>query len=240
MNSFFQKTILTFFISSFLFVGLFTLPQKVDAALPALVPKCATRTAIEVQTLGPCNVCDGLQVGVNITQLMLGLLGAAALLMFTYGGVLMILSRGYAEQSQKGKEVLYNATKGVIIVLASWVIVNYSLAAVLGLKDYSKVSLFGATDNKPWYEVACTGPTAQFPLAGSCVSSETGQNLDRGTECGAQSVCDGAGRCISECLYTYTDNSRSCQNVDSRTGGTAGCQAGICPGPANIQCCTIP
>lgn len=239
MKRFFSKTFVLTSLFGFLLTGFLVVSEPAHAQLPALVPECASRTAEQVKQLGACNVCDALQVGVNITQLMLGLLGAAALLMFTYGGVLMVLSRGYSDQVQRGKETLYNATKGVIIVLGSWVVINYALAAILGVTDLSNVSLFGQTD-KPWYKVACEASAVQTPSTNACVDEETGNNLTFGTACGTNMICNGAGRCITECEASPSPLPMSCQDTTIRIGGSSGCLTGLCPEGATILCCPSP
>jgi len=98
-----------------------------------LVPTCGD---------GGCNVCDAIGVGINITKIMLGTLGSAALLIFVYGGFLMLTSRGHSDQVQKGKDALINAVKGVIIVLASWMVINYGLAIMLGQNVSEPVKIF--------------------------------------------------------------------------------------------------
>ena len=143
-----KKLSLIIFFAAILLAGIFTIVQPAAAAaLPSLVPKCTNNP-------GGCDVCDAIGVGINITKIMLGTLGSAALLMFVYGGILMAISRGHSDQVQKGKDVLTNAVKGVIIVLASWMVINYGLAVMIQPKlDLSKVALF---DNKTnWATVAC-------------------------------------------------------------------------------------
>jgi len=103
---------------------------------------------------GSCTPCDFVQLFVNASNILVGLSGAFAVLMFVYGGILMAISRGHSDQVQKGKDVLTNAVKGVIIVLASWMVINYGLAVMIQPKlDLSKVSLFGNKTN--WATVAC-------------------------------------------------------------------------------------
>lgn len=99
----------------------------------------------------------------------------------------MAISRGHADQVTKGKDALTNAVKGVIIVLASWVVINYGLAMMLGKTDDLKnVSLF----NQNWATVACG---EGFKVKGPCEGLHKGDpckinNTTQGT-CNAQMVC---------------------------------------------------
>jgi len=74
-----NQTIFKKYLFVIIFLALLAIPAVSFAADPPwkLVPTCGD---------GGCNVCDAIGVGINITKIMLGLLGSAALLMFIYGG----------------------------------------------------------------------------------------------------------------------------------------------------------
>ena len=181
MVTFFKK-----YLFVIIFLALLAIPAVSFAADPPwkLVPTCGD---------GGCNVCDAIGVGINITKIMLGTLGSAALLMFVYGGILMAISRGHSDQVQKGKDVLTNAVKGVIIVLASWMVINYGLAMFLvepGEKvNLSDVKLFNNTTN--WATVKCTPSGADDVCA----------KAKKGDKCNPESgpatrVCDENLKCV--------------------------------------------
>ncbi len=216
MLNFFKK-----YIFILILIGLLVIPAVSNAAPWQLVPKCGD---------GGCNVCDAIGVGINIAKIMLGTLGSAALLVFVYGGFLMLYSRGHNEYIQKGKDALINAVKGVIIVLGSWVIVNYGLAIMLGQeKDLGKVSLFG--ENQQWYKVACSGGSGGFTITGPC----NGKNA--GDECESGKACSITGICVSkECKLVFNDT-YSCQDINIRAEGKNGCEPGYCGGTNSIMCC---
>lgn len=162
MSIFPKKPILIFAIAILLCGGLFASWPAGAANLPSLVPQCQNNP-------GGCNVCDAIGVGINITKIMLGTLGSAALLMFVYGGVMMATSRGHSDQVQKGKDALTNAVKGVIIVLASWVVINYGLAMMLGPgTSFNEVKIFSGANEKPWYQTACKSKKCEDVPNHSC------------------------------------------------------------------------
>ena len=218
MFTFFKK-----YLFVIIFLALLAIPAVSFAADPPwkLVPKCGD---------GGCNVCDAIGVGINITKIMLGLLGSAALLVFIYGGFLMFTSRGHSDQVQKGKDALINAVKGVIIVLASWMVINYGLAIMLGQeKDLSKVTIFDSS----WSKVACTsdGGSGDSVCKDKAEGSTCGTNLD-GT---INATCDGNGSCISLCETAYGSTGYSCRSSDQ-------CQESsikykFCPDGNNTVCC---
>ena len=78
---------------------------------------------------GDCTVNDMLLILVRVTQLILGVMGSAALFMFTYGGYVLLTSAGRAERVSTGKSILVNAVLGIAVILLSWTIVNLILVA---------------------------------------------------------------------------------------------------------------
>ncbi|TAN57050.1 hypothetical protein EPN15_05615 [Patescibacteria group bacterium] len=240
-----NQTIFKKYLFVIIFLALLVSPVASNAAaLPSLVPDCAKRTAAEIATEGPCNVCDAIGVGINITKIMLGTLGSAALLVFVYGGFLMLTSRGHSDQVQKGKDALINAVKGVIIVLASWMVINYGLAMFLvkpGEKvNLNDVKLFDNTTN--WATVACTASQTQIAVPDNNSSGDSAcKDKAEGTTCGTNldgtinATCDGNGNCISLCETTYGSTGYSCRSSDQ-------CQESsikykFCPGGNNTVCC---
>ncbi len=55
----------------------------------------------------------------------LGILGSLALATFIYGGFIWMLSGGSPERIEKGKKILVWAVIGIVIILTSYVIVNF-------------------------------------------------------------------------------------------------------------------
>jgi len=82
------------------------------------------------------------QLGVNVANWILGIVGSLALLFFIYGGLTMIISSGKSESVQKAKTILTNAIIGLIIVFTSWVIINFAVTILTG-----KNTIFGNS----WY-----------------------------------------------------------------------------------------
>jgi len=67
-----------------------------------------------------------------IIQAFLGVVGAISLLMFVYGGFMMLTSRGKSEQIKKGQETLIWASLGILIVFTAYTILKFAFSA-LGL-----------------------------------------------------------------------------------------------------------
>lgn len=81
---------------------------------------------------GQCSVDDILQLFVNVTILILGVIGSLVLLMFIYGGFLWVTSRGDSKRIEKGKETITQAVIGFAIVLLSYSMINFLIGALGG------------------------------------------------------------------------------------------------------------
>lgn len=63
---------------------------------------------------------------------VLGIVGSLALLMFIYGGLLWMTSAGNDEKVKQGKDVLIWATLGLLIIFASYALVNFIIFKGIG------------------------------------------------------------------------------------------------------------
>lgn len=68
----------------------------------------------------------------NVVKAILGIVGALALFMFVYGGMLWMTSGGNSSRIEKGKDTLIWATIGLFIIFASYAILNFILTALAG------------------------------------------------------------------------------------------------------------
>lgn len=84
----------------------------------------------EGKKMGDYNLDDLVVMAVKIANLILGIVGSLALLFFIYGGFTFIFSGGKAETVSRGKLILTNAIIGLIIVFASYLIIQFALTAL--------------------------------------------------------------------------------------------------------------
>lgn len=73
---------------------------------------------------------DLVQVGVNVTEIILGIVGSLALLMFVYGGLVMLISAGNSEKVTQAKNILVASAIGLAIVFASYIIIQFVMGAL--------------------------------------------------------------------------------------------------------------
>lgn len=79
-----------------------------------------------------------LETAGNIAQLILGVTGGLALLMFVYGGFLMLSSGGSEDKVKKGKDALVAAVIGIFIVLLAGYLIRYGLVRLGVGEEYLK------------------------------------------------------------------------------------------------------
>lgn len=100
---------------------------------------------------GRCDLDDIMQLFVNISILILGVSGSLVLLMFIYGGFLWVTSRGDAKRIEKGKETVTQAVIGFAIIVLSYSIINFAIAALAGDQAGSTIeeTIDNAGDGNP-------------------------------------------------------------------------------------------
>lgn len=94
---------------------------------------CSARIVPETD---PSNLNDLVDILINVANYFLGITGSLMLIMFIYGGVMLILSSGNKERVQKGQQIITSAVVGLIIVFSSYLIIQFTLQT-LGVVDPS-------------------------------------------------------------------------------------------------------
>ncbi|MFA6604053.1 MAG: pilin [Patescibacteria group bacterium] len=109
------------------------LAQTSDAAPPTLdlEPIAPAAEPLRTHTLP-----NPLQAGTipellgNAARLLTGIVGSIALLMFVYGGMLWMTSRGNSSQIEKGKNIFVWSTIGLLIMFSSYLIISFFLQTI--------------------------------------------------------------------------------------------------------------
>lgn len=112
-----------FLLPAFLLVFSFAMP----IAAPALAQESSSTT---VTLYNPLGEEDARVIVGRVIKGVLSVIGSLALLMFMYGGVLWLTSGGNPEMVKKGKEILIWTTLGIVVIFASYAIVNALLFAI--------------------------------------------------------------------------------------------------------------
>lgn len=66
----------------------------------------------------------------KISNTLIMLVGAVALLFILFGGFMMITSAGKPENVQKGKNAVMYAVLGLVLVILSYVIINFVISSL--------------------------------------------------------------------------------------------------------------
>lgn len=180
-----KRSLVPVIICSVLAVLWFITPEVTLAV--TLLPGCADA--------GDCTLCDVVGVFINFASLMTELLGLLAVLMFIIGGVFIILAGGNAERAKRGRQILAGTLIGSLIVVSSWLIINFALAALLNA-DFDDVELFpgsSAGSGEAWYELSCV------PVYEDCSTAANGSSCSE-SGCANNCVCYNGG-CTSICAY---------------------------------------
>ncbi len=111
-------------------------PHSAFAQTP---PPATPPTAPAATTPGSTKLTNPLGEGTTVEQLLgraiqiiTGVSGSVALLMFVYGGFTWMTSQGSSEKVKKGKQIFITATLGLIIIFGSYAMVNIVLSALKG------------------------------------------------------------------------------------------------------------
>lgn len=105
-----------------------------ESSLPSIVPQGGAYEE------GDYQLDQLLLVGINVSKIILGVVGSLTLMMFVYAGIMMLISSGNTEQISKAKGILMAAVVGLIIVFASYAIISFVMSS-LGITNWS-----GGTD----------------------------------------------------------------------------------------------
>ncbi|HLD27242.1 MAG TPA: pilin [Patescibacteria group bacterium] len=117
------------------------------AVAQGLLPACAQS--------GNCGFCDILSTGVNIFRYLLGSLGGISLLLFVWHAFGWITSGGNKEKIEASKKALVHTLIGLVIILASWFLVNLTIMLLVTPVDRQSDNVFSQSlfgDTQKWYE----------------------------------------------------------------------------------------
>ncbi len=113
--------------------------------------------------LPACDMCKFLQLISNITLFIVrNITAPLAGLLFLIGGIMMVSAGGSEARLKKGKDIFRDTAIGVLIVLASWAIVN-TLITTIGASTSGFVP-------SNWWSVRCSSTAPATAPANSSAS----------------------------------------------------------------------
>jgi len=187
-------------------------PAEAASGWFRLVPECATAKGSPGSPPPTPSLTCMLQTFGNIAQIILGLTGSAALIMFVYGGFLMVTSGGSSEAVSKGKTTLRNAIIGIFIVMTSGLLIQYGMQQI------------GIADTYSYIGQPCNNG------AGVMVQTQDGKSV-------CAEGCSGSQLKGFSCMDTVCANG-SCKKGDGRGKY---CIPNLCKNdPRDVMCCYNP
>lgn len=135
-----KKIFITLFIAALFAIPFFSFASHAGGLVP-----CGAGESGHV----PCTTCHAFQLVHNVIQFgFLFILLPATAIAFLIGGVLMLTAGGNETQVTRAKSILWNTIIGILIVFASWVIVNTIINTIASNQFSGR-----------WYEFpGCVGP----------------------------------------------------------------------------------
>jgi hypothetical protein len=124
-------------------------------------------------SVGNCSLNDVVSGLVSLINLLLGAIGAAALLYFFWGGIRWMTSFGSADRVKKGTDIMLNTIFALVITFTSYVFLSFLVNDVLKVEE------------KYQLQSECRGPSSR----GQTCNATIGPNY----------VCDDSGNCITRC-----------------------------------------
>lgn len=94
-----------------------------------IVPPCARASSLQTPGLD-CVI----QTFTNVARLILGITGSMALLMFVYGGFMLLTSGGVEARVTTGKTIIKNAVIGIVLILTAFYIIDYAVRNLQGTR----------------------------------------------------------------------------------------------------------
>ena len=183
-------------------LGSFLVAQPIHAQDATAVPQSSYFSQIQsagitfafvspdCKNLGKCTLDDVMQVFVNISNFILGILGSLVLIVIVWGGFLWLTSAGNSERIEKGKTAMRGAVIGLVIVFVAFTAINFLTVALRG----------GGAGEQNLCEIV-PPPTGKAGLGYACLNSS---GLDATKyEC-LDNFCPGADANIKCCIPKAT------------------------------------
>ncbi len=123
MKNIFKISIILILVINILSIGV--LAAKATSLLNDSSGDMALNSSDKCMTDGDCKLNDFTLIAINISKIILGIVGSLSLLAFVAGGLMMMLSAGNPEWVTRGKQTIIGAVIGLAIVFTSYTIIYF-------------------------------------------------------------------------------------------------------------------
>ncbi len=193
---------------------IFVLPVARPAQ--ALGPLIDSSVLSDTDCVGPAcqySLNTFMKLGINVANIILGIVGAVALVVFVYGGIRMMASGGNAEAVSTGKKSIVGAVIGLLLVFGSYSLISFTVNTVLKADGNYQ---FNGNINAEVPAVVSPNPTCA-KAGGVCKD-----------KCGAGDIGYGSQDCGSQFCCSAKPNANECAR-----NSVEGC-LGFCPTACQI------
>ena len=134
----YQKKIVKFNLLALILALAFLSGGSVLAATtPGSAKKSSVNTgsATQVQSVSlanPLGTSDFNTLAATIINNILGFVGTISLLLFIYGGLVLMTSAGASAKIENGKNIILYAVIGMVIVFTSYILVKFVIQGITG------------------------------------------------------------------------------------------------------------
>ena len=108
---------------------------------------------------GACGLCSFIKMFVRAADILVGLSGVFLIVMFIFGGFVMITAYGNETRVKWGKDALVAAVIGIFIIMLAWTLINTIIYSFYGVVSPGVSSTYNQFTSKPLNEWgACVIP----------------------------------------------------------------------------------
>ena len=192
-----SKNNLLIFATLLLF--LIVIPTVTKAISPLINPNECSGHLCVPKDARYCTLCDGLKVvqGGMTNLVELGI--AVAVLIITYGAILIMVGGAMPAKIQEGKKAITAAVVGVALMLMAWIIVNQVFFLFVNK----------SITNKPWNQIECPKEEQLECIIGGGTPITSGGT----STTGGATTTPGTGSCANEGRSSNLTNSPGLQQV---------------------------
>lgn len=180
---------------------------------------------------GQCGLDDIVKGFVNLTRLLLGSMGAFALLYFVWGGIQWLISGGNADKVNKGRQIMINTFWALVIAFGSFLLLDFFVNDVLNVKEEYQITS------------VCSDPNTSKGTPCNATAGAPGNNYYICTGHSYEGTLEEYnGKCRSRCEVTGIDNEDFkspfvCKHISTFNGSIPQSAAsGLCPEGDDFLC----
>lgn len=127
--------------------------------------------SLSCRATGDCQLTDVATGFILLIRLMLGAMGAVALLYFVIGGFQWMTSQGNQEKVRKGQQTMTNTVIALFIAFTSYLLLNFFVNNILGVKsDYQIGAVADQCEGKSNGTVCNTQQQNYECFGGACMT----------------------------------------------------------------------